>query len=199
MGSTNKYPHGLNSWVEADKPVMEDFNQDNNLIANDAMWKEDYDSDGSVLSGGGIKAFINTAMLALEGFTTYTHSKSGTTHSLTGTTGKTNIKFIATANFTSGDTFNINGTAYTPRMINWGAPTNTFFATNSVVIAFINGSNLVFPYVTYNDPMLKGGGAFTGNVSAYETNRSTKGLYNAQVFDAADNTVSTSWIKFKRQ
>ena len=32
MASTNKTAHGLNLWVETDKPVMNDFNTDNNNI-----------------------------------------------------------------------------------------------------------------------------------------------------------------------
>ena len=35
MSSTNKYPNtGLNHWVETDRPVMADFNYDNQIIEN---------------------------------------------------------------------------------------------------------------------------------------------------------------------
>ena len=38
MSSTNKYPNtGLNHWVETDRPVMADFNYDNQIIENLAL------------------------------------------------------------------------------------------------------------------------------------------------------------------
>ena len=77
-----------------------------------------------------------------QGFTTYTHSKAGTVHSLTLINGGENIKFVATANFAKGDTFSVNGVAVSPLLPNGKEPGNKFFVTGSTVVCFLSGSTL---------------------------------------------------------
>ena len=43
MGSIYKFPSGLNNWIDSDKPERIDFVEDNEIIDENAMWKEDYD------------------------------------------------------------------------------------------------------------------------------------------------------------
>ena len=146
MASTNKYSmSGLNQWVETDYPEMEDFNEDNHILTDNAMWKAAYDNDGSVAVLGGIKSAIESALSSGGGFALYTHSKSGTIHTLTNTGNGDSLRFIATANFTLGDTFTINGVACTPKIITGSAPPDLFFAAGSWVIAFIQENTIFFP------------------------------------------------------
>lgn len=64
MSSSQQFPSGLNNWVDSDKPIREDFVQDNRLLDENALWKQDYDSDGSVAGAGGMAAYVqaNTGM-----------------------------------------------------------------------------------------------------------------------------------------
>lgn len=57
MASMEKYPSGLNKWIESDKPAMQDFVGDNRIHDENAMWKETYDEDGAVADTGGIKEY----------------------------------------------------------------------------------------------------------------------------------------------
>lgn len=57
MGSASKFSHGLNNWVGTDKPVRADFVSDNETVNDNAMWKEDYDAQGTVLQAGGIATY----------------------------------------------------------------------------------------------------------------------------------------------
>lgn len=78
----------------------------------------------------------------LTGFSTYTHSKTGTNHELTLLHGGSNIKFVATAVFNKNDTFTINGDAVTVLLPNGKAPGNKFFVSGATVIGFLSGSTL---------------------------------------------------------
>lgn len=93
---------------------------------------------------------IETALVGLENLTTSsniiyncTHSKSGTAHAITGlptniTTGYATIRFMATADFVSGDTMTINGVTYTPRLTNMEVQTDDAFKINAIVSADID-------------------------------------------------------------
>lgn len=83
-----------------------------------------------------------SASATASGISVYTHSKSGTVHSLTLAGGGNNIKFIATAAFTKGDTVEVNGNAVTVLLPNGKAPGNNFFVYGAVVLAFLSGSTL---------------------------------------------------------
>lgn len=58
MSSTNKFPSGLNNWLDSDKPERLDFTTDNEILDHNALWKDDYDADGAIIQTGGIKAYI---------------------------------------------------------------------------------------------------------------------------------------------
>ncbi len=73
---------------------------------------------------------------------TYTHSKTGTVHTLTGSGD--NIRFIATADFTSGDTFKIGGSAVTAKTISGDPLWTGFFKKDSVVTCYKNGTTITF-------------------------------------------------------
>ena len=89
----------------------------------------------------------------LTGFSTYTHSKTGTNHELTLLHGGNNIKFVATANYAKNDTFTVNGDAVTVLMPNGKAPGNKAFMSGATVICFLSGSTLY---------MVGGGGGVSG-------------------------------------
>jgi len=139
MSSSSKFPSGLNNWAGSDKPVRTDFNNDNEIIDSNAMWKDtydpkanpvdlagpvetaggipayalaraDYDPNGNVANLGGIEAAIAAKGDAIS---VYTHTKSGTAHELTLAGGGNNIKFIATDDFDAGDTLSVNSTPVT--------------------------------------------------------------------------------------
>lgn len=73
---------------------------------------------------------------------TYTHSKSGRVHILTGSGD--NIRFIATADFTSGDTFKIGTSDVTAKTIGGDSLWTGFFKKDSVVTCYKNGTTINF-------------------------------------------------------
>lgn len=77
-----------------------------------------------------------------NGVTTYTCATSGTTHALTGTGN--NIKFVADAAFSAGDTITVNGRSVTAQTQNGEALTDGFWASGAVVGCYLNGTVLNF-------------------------------------------------------
>jgi len=168
MSSTNKFPSGLNNWLDSDKPERLDFVTDNEIIDETALWKGDYDASGVVEQAGGIDAYalakadydpagnvaaaggianaIQTAVSANEGFTDYTHSKNGTVHSLVNPVGGNVIRFVATADFVKGDTFVVNGTACTATMTDGDTLYDESFIEGAVVTCLKNGNALIFQF-----------------------------------------------------
>ena len=57
MSSSTKFPSGLNNWAGSDKPTRLDFVGDNEILDQNAMWKDAYDENGDVANAGGITAF----------------------------------------------------------------------------------------------------------------------------------------------
>lgn len=98
------------------------------------MLKSDYDLDGTVKDAGGILGVA---------FDTYTHSKSGTVHSLSGGTG-TNIKFVSTARYTLGDTFEVNGVPCGALSQNGYQLADRCFVSGTVLDCFYDGATLWF-------------------------------------------------------
>ena len=78
----------------------------------------------------------------LTGFSTYTHSKTGTNHALVLLGGGSNIKFVATAAFAKNDTFTINGRSVSVLLPSGKAPGNNFFVSGSVVIGLLEEDTL---------------------------------------------------------
>lgn len=102
---------------------------------------------------GTVQSDINALYSA--SWNTYTHSLTSTTHALTGT--GIYIKFIATGNFTNGDTFTVNGSAYT--LV--GAPDG--FKTGDIVFATINSTNIIF--ITHRPLLLWSGSISSGTIT----------------------------------
>jgi len=166
MGSLTKFPSGLNNWVDSDKPVRTDFVTDNEILDQNAMWKDDYDATGVVAQSGGIEAYaldrdtydlagsvamaggimgaIQTAVFSNEGYSLYLHSKSGNVHTLTNPAGGSVMRFIATADYVDGDIFVVNGTACAANAIDGSLIADKFFVSDTVVSCFLNGAQLNF-------------------------------------------------------
>lgn len=165
MSSSIKFPSGLNNWVGGDKPTRLDFVGDNEILDQNAMWKDDYDADGGVAVAGGIAEFalaksiydsdgsvaatggitnaIASAVNANEGYATYTHSKVGTEHTLSGS-GGSNLKFMATDDFIDGDIFSVNGTACSAQSSNGRPLMSGCFVSGVVVTCYRSGNVLNF-------------------------------------------------------
>ena len=79
-----------------------------------------------------------------QGVTLYTHQKQGTIHVLTGDTNAQNIKFFATANYTEGDTFLVNGTSRTVVTMNGQTLPTDFFVNGAGVMCLLTSSNIYF-------------------------------------------------------
>lgn len=63
MSSSEKYTNSqLNKWVKSDKPTLNDFNNDNNLLETRAMWKTVYDPDSAVEKNGGLVKYVDVIM-----------------------------------------------------------------------------------------------------------------------------------------
>lgn len=86
-------------------------------------------------------AYVKSNLLT-DGISTYTHSKSGTVHTLTGSGD--NIRFVATADFTSGDTFKIGASAVTAKTIGGDSLWTGFFKNGAVVTCYKNGTTINF-------------------------------------------------------
>lgn len=65
MSSSEQLPSGLNRWVHFDKPNRADFVRDNEIIDQNAMWKQDYDEHGEVAALGGLSSYINQQVLSV--------------------------------------------------------------------------------------------------------------------------------------
>ena len=78
------------------------------------------------------------------GMSVCTHVRSGTIHKLTGTGTGNNIRFVATADFVAGDTFQVNGTTCTARTVAGDSLWASFFKSGSVVTCYRNGNTLTF-------------------------------------------------------
>ena len=140
---------------------------------------------------------LQTQVDALKG--SFAHSKSGAIHTLTGSfpvsTGITAIKFKATAGYTAGDTFTVNGTAYTASMQGGDALDKDAFISGDVVQVGVDldGHKLVF----------KGGGGLKINGATEVTaklkanfNKGDKGLLKPNEANFVDlgNRGTNIWI-----
>lgn len=77
-----------------------------------------------------------------NGMSVCIHQKSGTVHALSGS-GE-NIRFAATADFTAGDTFTVNGSPCTAKTVAGDALWTGFFRSGAVVVCWKNGNTLTF-------------------------------------------------------
>ena len=80
---------------------------------------------------------------AASGFSTYTHTKTGSVHALTG--NGVHIEFLATADYTQGDTFTVNGAEVTAKLQNGEPLQDKNFTSGSWVSALrLDGAQLTF-------------------------------------------------------
>ena len=82
------------------------------------------------------------AAAAENGVNLYTHQKSGTVHTLTGSGN--NIRFAATADFAAGDTIQVNGQACTAATAAGDALWAGFFKAGAMVVCYRTGNALTF-------------------------------------------------------
>lgn len=80
---------------------------------------------------------------------TYTHSKSGTNHTLTGAGAI--MRFTATAPWIAGDTITVNGTRLNPLNLEGQSLPAGAFVAGMQVVAIRDGSNLQFLTQSYAD------------------------------------------------
>lgn len=122
---------------------------------------------------------------ALETVHTLAHSKSGTVHSLSGlNTDDTlvSIQFKATAAYTAGDTFRVDGTAYAPKMPNGKAPDGGFFVAGALVSAILDTEAGTVNF--------KGGGGLSDSDLALANATAAK-VFSGFKFYAGDKTLKT--------
>lgn len=122
---------------------------------------------------------------ALETVHTLTHSKSGTVHSLSGlNTDDTlvSIQFKATAAYTAGDTFRVDGTVYAPKMPNGKAPDGGFFVAGALVSAILDTEAGTVNF--------KGGGGLSDSDLALANATAAK-VFSGFKFYAGDKTLKT--------
>lgn len=88
---------------------------------------------------------IDTAMQSIKetGVTTATETKSGTTHQIVRTVADCNVlRFTATSNFITGDTFTVDGVPVVGVAVNGTSLQTGDFVINSDVMAILNGGKL---------------------------------------------------------
>lgn len=114
---------------------------DEKMIAIGAgdMRAAQYDPSGEIAAGGGIEA-----ALAINGVQAFAHTYADSVHALQGSELATNIKFTATAPYSEGDTFTVNGTPCTAQSADGEALQGGCFVAGAVVQCFLNGTQLNF-------------------------------------------------------
>ena len=137
----------------------------------------------------------------------FDHTRSGTVHQLTSpNTTAQNIKFTATANYMSGDTFSVNGQNVTAVTLNGSSLVAGCFISGSVVSCFLSGTTLYFsdsmgsvdaatldgqPASAF---MPKAGGSFTGTAYAQSASVDAICLRNFRVLSSSYQSVATNYI-----
>ncbi len=122
---------------------------------------------------------IDTAMQAIKetGVTTSTETKSGTTHQIVRTVADCNVlRFTATSNFVTGDTFTVDGVPVTGVAVNGTSLQTGDFVINSDVMAILNGGKLT----------LLTGGSGANDASDVSYNNTGSGLTATNVQQAID-------------
>lgn len=128
---------------------------------------------------------VDTALQAVKetGITTATETKSGTTHQLVRTDADCNVlRFTATSNFVTGDSFTVDGNPVTGVAVNGTSLQTGDFLINSNVLAILNGGVLT----------LFAGGAVTPSASDVTYDNTGSGLTATDVQDAIDELVTDS-------
>lgn len=124
---------------------------------------------------------LDTILQAIKdaGVTTATATKVGTVHQLVRTVSSCNVlRFTATANYVSGDTFTVDGNAVTTTTPQGTSLDAGAFVINQSVIGILNGSVLT---------LAVGGGA--SNAAGISYDNTGSGLTASNVQDAIDEVV----------
>lgn len=112
-----------------------------------------------------------------NGTTPATHTKAGTVHQLVRTTtGCSVLRFVATGNYTAGDTFTVDGASVTATSCNGQSLPTGAFVINQSVMAIINGAVLT----------VLAGGSSISDASDVDYNNAVSGLTATNVQDAID-------------
>lgn len=111
---------------------------------------------------------------------TATQTKAGTVHQLVRTdTDRAVFRFVATANYTSGDTFTVDGVAVTATAVDGTSLDTGAFVINQNVLCIINGTVLTV--------FVKGG---AGSASGITYDNTGSGITATNVQDALDEVVT---------
>lgn len=124
---------------------------------------------------------LDTILQAIKdaGVTTATATRVGTVHQLVRTVSSCNVlRFTATANYVSGDTFTVDGNAVTTTTPQGTSLDAGAFVINQSVIGILNGSVLT---------LAVGGGA--SNAAGISYDNTGSGLTASNVQDAIDEVV----------
>ena len=173
MGSSYKFPSGLNNWVGSDKPERLDFVTDNEIIDENAMWKEDYDPTGEIATAGGIAPAVQGAVTASNiNKAPNNHAAITSVHGAATTTEWGHVKLV-------------NSTAST--------------STTDVPVA----ANVKAAYDLASAAIPKAGTSYISAViDAHYTrvpNSAGYSLRGVHVLDSAGNAVATSCILMRRK
>lgn len=122
-----------------------------------------------------------------------THSKSGTVHTLVTKDGNTRysiVRFVATADFTAGDTFRLGSSAsttvVTPKLENGDPLPTGAFKKNSVCIACTGDTS-----ATINTLFFKGGGGLPSDVDLAAADAEPANVLTGKTFYAGDEEKKT--------
>ena len=138
---------------------------------------------------------IDTAMQSIKetGVTTSTETKSGTTHQIVRTVADCNVlRFTATSNFVTGDTFTVDGVPVVGVAVNGTSLQTGDFVINSDVMAILNGGKLT----------LLTGGSGANDASDVTYDNTGSGLTATNVQDAVDelktdiSSIDTKYGKY---
>lgn len=112
-----------------------------------------------------------------NGTTPATHTKAGTVHQLVRTTtGCSVLRFVATGNYSAGDTFTVDGSSVTATSCNGQSLPAGAFVINQSVMAILNGAVLT----------VLAGGSSISDASDVVYNNAVSGLTATNVQDAID-------------
>lgn len=137
------------------------------------------------------------AAAAGDGVSLYTHQKSGTVHTLTGSGD--NIRFMATADFSERDTIQVNGQACTAATTAGDALWNGFFKAGAMVVCYRTGNALTFNgggLLASEAAKLAPGNLKTG-ISVTMNGKTVTGTFTADATAAAAHMLSgkTAYVK----
>ena len=166
------------------------------LIKGMPDWHEKYNQDMSYLydevNGAKSDGIINT----------YTHSKTGTSHTLTGAGAI--MRFTARAPWIAGDTVTVNGTRLNPLNLEGKPLPAGAFVAGMQVVAIQDGQNLQFLTQSYADQF--------ANINSQMENKANKiistvglsaeenaGVFNQELFnESSGKDLPNGWIRIDK-